>query len=65
MISQTLTQVSDQDQRVKVCIVDTLHANFDFDIKTYDDHFGWVSYVPKVPCSKGPMFRVFFKRLGT
>ena len=56
MISQTLTQVSDQDQRVKVCIVDTLHANFDFDIKTYDDHFGWVSYVPKVPCSKGPMF---------
>ena len=37
VIAQTLTQVSDQDQRIKVCEVDMLQAHFDD--KTYDDDF--------------------------
>ena len=37
VIAQTLTQVSDQDQRIKVCKVDMLQAYFD--VETYDDDF--------------------------
>ena len=37
VIAQTLTQVSDQDQRIKVCEVDMLQAHFDD--KTFDDDF--------------------------
>jgi len=39
VISQTLTLVSEKDQRVQVCTVNTLQANLAFDYKTYDDDF--------------------------